>query len=416
MTAEPKKRLAKNTLYLYILSLSSQVISLLTIPYQTRVLSPETYGVIGFFTGIMAVVALCLNFGFLYSATEQVALNSENNKKISELYTATWVAKFVIFGILVLACIVLVFVFDVVRENLALFVLFFLANATASFMPDFLYRGLEQMRTITIRAVAIRLLSASMIFIFLKSEQDVLIIPGSLLLGNILALAYCIYYGKTKLAVSFVPITWASVRKSLSRGAPFFVSRIASTVYQSGSAIVLGAMYPGQPQVGLYNASDKLLTAVKQVSSPIADSIYPYMVKNKDYRLAIKLMLIAAPFIAACAVIGFLFADELAIFVFGEDYREAGDIIKCLIPAMAVIFPTYIICFPILVPMRLSKFANISNVIGMTSQLVILVLLFAADNLNVFTVCLGASFSEVLVFFFRLIVMIKYRDRMKRDL
>ena len=62
MIDDAKKKLAKNTIYLYALTFSSQLISLLTIPYQTRVLSPDIYGIVSLFIGVMVVVSLVINF------------------------------------------------------------------------------------------------------------------------------------------------------------------------------------------------------------------------------------------------------------------------------------------------------------------------------------------------------------------
>ena len=58
-----KKTLVKNTFFLYVMSLSSQVISLFTVPYQTRVLSPAVYGAVGFIVSIMTVANLFLVLG-----------------------------------------------------------------------------------------------------------------------------------------------------------------------------------------------------------------------------------------------------------------------------------------------------------------------------------------------------------------
>lgn len=315
---------------------------------------------------------------------------------------------------LLVVLVVLVFS-EEMRMYWKLLLLYYAAFVLAGFLPDFLYRGLEQMRTITIRTVVVRLLSAALIFIFLKTENDVLVLPFSLLIGNLIALLVCFWYDRHILGVSFCRVEFRNVQNAFRAGAPFFASRIASTVYQSGNAVILGVLYPGQVQVGWYAAADKVLTVVKQISSPVADSIYPYMVKKNDYKLAIKVMLFAAPIIVIASGLLFIFADQVSLFVFGAGYETAGDVIRCLIPAMAVIFPTYIICFPILTPMGLSSYANMSNVIGMVLQIIFLIVLFFLGGLNVYSVCICASISEVTVFLFRLFIMIKFRSRMASD-
>ena len=270
------------------------------------------------------------------------------------------------------------------------------------------------MKLITVRTVAIRLVAAGLIFLFLKSEQDVYVLPLSLLVGNAGALLACFWYDIRKLKMSFVRIEHWYILEVFRKGAPFFVSRIASVIYQSGNAIVLGIFYPGSPIVGWFNSADKFLTLMKQVSSPIADSIYPFMIRNKDYRLSIRIMIISAPVIILFCTLLFMEANLVCAFVFGEDYYEAGNVLRCLIPAIAVILPTYIICFPILVPMGLQKYANISNVVGMFIQMALLLLLLSVDKLDVYSVCVSASVSEVSVFLYRLGVMIHFRKRMSR--
>ena len=410
--SKPKSTLAKNTAYLYALSLSSQLISVLTIPYQTRVLSPELYGVIGFLSGIMGIVGLGLNYGFLYSATEKVAIHIENIKVISIIYSAVLYSKILIAIILAIVSLPLVLLIPILNEYRLLYALYFIAYIMAGLLPDYLYRGIEKMKIITIRTVAVRLLSASLIFLFIRSDADAWVLPASLLLGNGLALICCLWFDKRKLGIELFYPNRVSIAEEFRDGAPFFVSRIASTFYQSGNAIVLGFVFPGQIQVGWYNATDKVLSVVKQISSPVADSIYPYMIKRHDYRLAIKILVFSSPVILICAVIAIVCADDICCILFGSEYSSAGDVLRCMVPAMMVIFPTYIICFPMLVPMGLSKQANRSNVVGMAAQILILAVLLISDNLNVYTVCMGASISEVLVFVYRLCVLVKYRSRM----
>lgn len=407
-----KKRLAKNTFYLYALTISSQVISLMTVPYQTRVLSPETYGVVGFMISIMTVASLFVNFGFMYSATRDVAENAEDKREISRIYTAVLIAKSAIGAVIILFLVTAIVVVPFMREHAALAVLYAVAFIVSVMLPDFMYRGLEKMNVITVRTVTIRLASAALIFLFLHQEEDVLVLPLAMLLGNLVALLACMRYDKNKLGIRLMRVDGGYVLETLRSSFPFFVSRAASTVYQSANAIILGACYPGQAVVGWFNAADKVLTVFKYASSPVADSMYPYMIKNKNYKLAVLLLVTTAPFIlGACAVL-FVFANDVCALFFGEMYREAGGVLRCLIPAMAVIFPTYLICFPILVPMGLSSQANRSNIIGMAIQLGLLCVLLPTGNLNVYTLCISASLSEVSVFLYRLAIMVRYKERL----
>lgn len=138
------------------------------------------------------------------------------------------------------------------------------------------------------------------------------------------------------------------MRRTLYR----FFSRISSTVYSTTNPIVLNMFYAGLPVVGFYSASEKFLSVSKSIVSPIADSLYPYMVKNKDFRLVKKILITTTPFIVVGAAVLYIYANQICEFVFGPSYVEAGMIVRCLLPAIIVIFPSYVICFPVLVPHR----------------------------------------------------------------
>lgn len=411
MVDNSKKRLLKNTFFLYLLTFSSQVLGLITIPYQTRVLSPEMYGVVGVATSTMTFLSLILDFGLLLSATPKVASHQGDAAYLSELYGGVLAVKAgiaTICGVILGAvCLALPYY----RQYLALYALYYFAYVLAAMLPDYLYRGLEQMKIITVRTVAIRLFATAGTFIFLKSDADVLALPICLLCGNFAALIACFKYDRVNFAIQPI-LPSLEYLKNLARSSlPFFFSRVSSTVYSTANPIVLNAFYAGSPVIGLYTASEKFLSVSKSVVSPIADSLYPYMVRNKDYRLVKRVLIFTAPFILIGATVLFTFADQICVLIFGDGYAGAGSIVRCLLPAIMVIVPSYIICFPVLVPMGLSSQANFSNFIGVCVQLFSLALLILTGKLDVYTICMATSAAEVSVFLYRLITILRHRGK-----
>ena len=65
-----EKLLAKNTLMLYIMQISSYIFPLISFPYLTRVLGAEKYGIVVFANSIMSYFTLFIEFGFLLSGTK----------------------------------------------------------------------------------------------------------------------------------------------------------------------------------------------------------------------------------------------------------------------------------------------------------------------------------------------------------
>lgn len=65
--------LLQNTVMLYLLTFSNYFLSLVVVPYETRVLGVEVFGVLGAATAIMVYFQLVVDFGFLLSGTQEVA-------------------------------------------------------------------------------------------------------------------------------------------------------------------------------------------------------------------------------------------------------------------------------------------------------------------------------------------------------
>ena len=297
------------------------------------------------------------------------------------------------------------------KEDIFLFMLFYGAYCINAFLPDFVYRGKECMQIVTIRTIAIKVFFVSLIFIFLKDMTDLLLYPIALLLGNVMAVLLSFIHIYREYNIKLCKVTVNEVKVIIIKTIPFFISRLASTFYQAATMLIIGTIYVNQSIVGFYSAADKLMAATKSASSPIADSLYPYMIKNKDFSLIKKICILVIPIIGVCGVVCMVFAEQVCVLLFGSEYIQAANILRCLIPAMMVILPTYIVCFPVLVPMGLEKYANFSNVLGAILQVCFIAVLFITDTMSVYSICICGSISEIVVFLFRSMIALKFRNR-----
>lgn len=406
------KKLAKNTGFLYLLSLSSQIVNLAFIPFETRVLGSEAYGVIALSVAMSSIITIVLDFGLILSATERVVKLAGNAASLARLLGNVACAKACLALAVGMVIVVLILFVPPFSEYRSLFLLYYLAYAVNAFLPDFFYRGHEDMRIITVRTVMVKVISALPIFFLLRGPSDMWVVPALLLAGNAAAVffSYCDIRKRYRVeALTFdVKESFGILRASFG----FFVSRFSSVFYQSMNSVLLGFVYPGQAVVGFYGAAEKFLSYAKVASSPVADSLYPYMVRTKNYRLCMKVLALAMPLILVAATFAWVYAEPICLFAFGEGYEGAAVLLRCLMPAIVVIFPTYVLCFPMLVPMGLSSYANRSNVIGAIVQVVLVGGLFATGAFGAATLCIAASISEVSVFLYRFWAVWSHRKLM----
>lgn len=407
--------LLKNTMMLYILQFSTYFFGFIVVPYETRVLGPVIYGMVGAAMAAMIYFQNVIDFGFILSGTADVALHREDKGYLSRLFTAVVWGKVLLAAVCAVVLAVLCQLITVWGDYADFYFLYFISIFLGSLMPDYLYRGLEQMEIITVRAVCIKAFFTVMIFVFLRNESQYWMIPLLNIIGNGAAFFGVYLHLKRKLGIGFCRVTLREVFFTLRDSLPFFYSRIATTVYTATNTIVLNIISGTGAVTGYYTSADKLITTAKSGMSPISDSMYPYMVKNRDFRLIKKSLMLLMPLIlVGCVVVG-IFARPLCSWFFGPEFADAALVLRVMLPVVVVILPSYILGFPTLSPMGLAKHANYSTIVGSVFYLVAMVLLFATGHVSMVSLGLLTSATEVLIFLYRLVIVWHYRDRMRPD-
>ena len=404
--------LLKNTLMLYILQFSNYFLSLIVVPYETRVLSPTNYGKLGVAAAIMVYFQLVIDFGFLLSATEEVSRCRDDRTTVSKILSAVTIKLFLAAGsgvVLLILCRVI----SAWTPDTGFYFLYFAATVLSSLMPDYLYRGLEKMTAITVRSVLIKAFFTIAIFFCLKTPNDYYVVPILNIIGNGTALLGVYLHLYRRLGLRFAQVSvkevWSRFRSSIT----FFYSRIASTAYTAANTIILDLISAGGAAVGFYTSADKLITTAKNGLSPISDSLYPYMTANKDFKLVKKVLSIMMPLIVLGSAVVFIFAEPLCTWFFGPDYAETGKVLRAMMPVVVVILPSYILGFPTLTAMGLTKYANYSVVFGSVLHILNLVVLYFSGHLNMVTLGILVSVAETAILLFRVAVILIHRKRLR---
>ncbi len=398
-----KSALAKNTVMLYLLTFSSYFFGLVTVPYLTRVLGPEIYGDIGVATAFAVFMQLIFDFGFILSATADVAERREDKAELSALMTSVTICKLCMILVSFAVCLAIGTLWGGGKIDLPLYALYLAYVAVNSLLPDYLYRGLEQMEKITVRTVVIKLLFVSCIFLFVKSQDQYLLVPVFYMLGSAVALAASFIDIWISYRIRFVLVPLSRIGKDFLNSFPFFISRFMINAYTTVNTMLLGVISPGSELIGFYSANEKIITAGKGAITPISDSLYPHMVRRKDFGLLKKMIAVGEPIILAGCVVVFIWAEKVCILLFGESYGAAGDVLRCMLPLLPIVFPSYVIGYPGLVPLGLRSVANASVMVGACCQIAGLCIGYFLGVLNVYYVALLTCLTEFIVLVIRTI-------------
>jgi len=404
-----RSSLKSNTIFLYILTASNNLFSFVTIPYLTRVLEAESYGLIGFGMAFSTYIQLILDFGFILSATGSVSSANGDLYKISEVFTCVTICKLLLALLTGLLLIPILLYINVFNSTPLFYFLYYIYVVINSLVPDYVYRGLENMSIVTIRTVLIKLFFLIGVFTFVKAPKNYILVPLFYLLGSLFAVVTVFFHLKIKVKVWFIPVKITTIIKTIRDSSNYFISRIASTFYSSLNMLVLGTLFPGAAIVGYYSATNNAIQAGRSLASPLADSLYPYMIRTKNNSMLERIALIGEGILTIGCIIGWIYAPELCNWFFGSGYEYSALLLRIQIPVVPIALASYLFGFPALTPFGKQKVANLSVCVGAVLQVFILLILYTSRNLDAVTISYATVITELSVLVIRLFAYIKVR-------
>jgi len=131
------------------------------------------------------------------------------------------------------------------------------------------------------------------------------------------------------------------------------------------------------------------------------------MVRNRNFELVKKILAYGMPVIIIGAIFLWMFAEQFIVLLLGKEYREASEIFRALIPILVIAAPTFILGFPTLGPMGLSKHANYSVVVGAVFHATMVLVMLSFNLLGVLLLCYLTVITEIIILAYRIIVILR---------
>jgi PST family polysaccharide transporter len=273
---DSKKRLVSNIISLGMIQGITYLLPLLTFPYLIKILGANKFGLIAFSNAVIAYLGLVIEYGFNLSATQDIALNRNSNKKLSILFSGVILAKSLLFLCCSVLLILSIFLFDVIRNESLIYIVSLGVLFGQVLFPVWLFQGMESMRILSLLTILSKIFFTLLIFIFIKKQEDYWIVPllnaiSSIFIGII---AFAVGFRSFKL--TFYIVGWNRLILHLKSGWHIFVSRIFVNFYSTTNTIILG-IFTNNVVVANYAIAEKIIQATEGLFAPINQGIFPYL-------------------------------------------------------------------------------------------------------------------------------------------
>lgn len=401
------KRIAKNTIMLMIFNISKILFPFITLPYLTRVLTTDTYGSVTYVKTVMTYMQILVDFGFVLSATKDIVKSREEPKKMAYIIGDTLVARIILGLIGLIIIVILSLILPILKENFVYTILSYFVVFESIFLMDFLFRGIEKMHIITIRFIVMKLISTILTFLFIKNDNDVLLIPIlDILSSSVAIILVFVEMRKMKIQMNFSKIT--NALKSIKESFIYFLSNVASTSFNAFSTIMIG-IYMSATEVAYWGVCMQIIGSIQACYTPISEGIYPEMIKNKNLNLIKKVTKIFLPIVTLGCIFSYLFTKIGFMILGGEKYLEAVPIFRLLIPTLFFGFFSIILGWPALGSIGKSKETTLSTVISTCIYIALLVFLVIINEFTLINVAIIRSLAELILFAIRFYFFRKYK-------
>lgn len=330
----------RNTFYLYGIRGLQLLFPLFTLPYLARVLDRENFALVVLAQSTAIFVSLIIEYGFNYTATREISSTQGDIAEQRRIFSLVSVTKSVL-SILAI-CIILIYGFYSQKfTTLAIVAVAILALAQG-LNPVWYFQGTSNLRISAIVEIVSRAINLLVMFALIKNEEQG---PEYLLFLSVITLASAMYQNIVIYRlVGFSIVTFNGVWFTLKSGLTLFIFRIGSSLYTSGSMVLLGSTV-GASSFALYAGADRVFRAAAALTGPIGDAFYPRIsaaeltdaVEGRRLKVLASKFLLTLSFIL-CAVMYFgayLWIDLLL----GKKYADAVEFFRILsfdIPLIAI--------------------------------------------------------------------------------
>lgn len=402
--------LLKNIASVGLIQIANYIVPILIIPYIVRALGVEAFGQASYAQNIVFYLTILINYGFEYSATQDVAINRDNRPKLREIFWTVVRFKVLLLLVSFAVLILLYFFSNKVHEDPILYFYAALINIGFVLFPTWFFQGMEKMFRMSIFNLAIKLLGAFLIVLLVKNPEDyksyILILSAIYSFVGLLSFVYVI-------KVYHLPYYKKSFDKAvIFSGFPIFINNVFNTLYTTAGLTIIG-LYLSDLDIGIYAGAQKIIMAVIMLSCmPISVSLFPILSRKfadshqegwSFFLKSLKIILVLASLLWFSL---YLLSPYVVDVFLGKEFHQAIGVLQYLsvVPSLVLIGTTLTVLG--MYAMKLQRYAPyIGALSGGASVLVCFVLIprlgmFGAANAWILAQLVEITFVSVLIFVF----------------
>lgn len=318
----------KNGVWLYILQFFNTVFPLITLPYVTRILGTDNYGIFSYALNIITYLQVIVEYGFNLSGARKIAI-FEDEKEREKIYSHIITSKLFLLVCSFLISLILIVIFKFTDKQIYTMLIMLLIVIGTAITQPWLFQGKQKMKFVTISNAIVRIIFVILIFFLVKEENDLYMYSFLYSIVFVFIGLLQIYIIKKIFKYKYKICTLKECICELKDGWYTFTTSAMSKIFTGLGVTLLGIIYRENTAiVGIYSAIQKIPLAINMAYSPISQAVFPYISKRykENYHFAInfirKLIILTIILMIVSVIITSIFSYDIVKIAFGEEYTQ----------------------------------------------------------------------------------------------
>lgn len=375
-TQEKKKPSVRaNFVMNMIYTVSGMIFPLITYPYAARILTETGVGAVAFANSVVTFFGIFSQLGIPMYGVRACAEVSDDKEELTRTVTEILMINAVTLLFTYAAFLAAVLVYPKFREEKTLFLVMGSLLFFNMIGVEWMYRGLEEYRYITVRTLAFKAVGAAGIFLLIRSEKDYVIYGGLTIFA--LAGSFVMNFLNLRRYLIIGNVGHYNPRRHLRMISVFWGMSVATTIYTNMDSAMLGIM-SGKSETGFYDAAVKIKNILVGVISSLGTVMLPRMsfyvsrgAGNEFERMTSKAFRFNSLFSFPLCVYFACYAPEVVRVVGGVRFGRSVLPMRIIMPTLILIALSNVTGLQILVPLKREREVLLSEIAGAAVNLVV---------------------------------------------
>ena len=395
------KEVKINFIYNIIYQILVLILPLITVPYVSRVIGADGIGQYSYTYSIMYYFMIFAMLGLNNYGNRTIAKNRDNIEIMSKKFKEIYLLQFITSATMIMIYALYVTFFCTEYKVLAYIQIIYLFSCL--FDINWFFFGIEKFKITVTRNLIIKLISLILIFMFVKSSDDIwiytLILSGATLVSQLLLWPFVHKY------IINIKIELSDVIKHFIPCLKLFLPVIAVTIYKVMDKTMIGS-FTNVSEVGYYESAEKIINVPIAIISALGTVMLPRMSNiysknnNEKGKEVIEKSINLMMFLSFAMVAGIIaISKDFTLIFFGESFIKTGTIIIYL--SITLIFLSWgnVIRTQYLIPKEKDKEYIISAFLGALVNFILNIILI--PKYKAIGACYGTIAAEFIVMFYQ---------------